>query len=167
MQGFPKAKVAGSIPAEDAMGTDIEWLVGLHEELYRDEGQNRIQVVSSRRLTNQEFARVLAAIEKHKLVAEMVCTSMFGAYGMRLYEHELYPGTGARELVLINEEQLPVPTRYEHMEGTAKPIPERRSGCGRDDAWEVFSKYTHAEQNRVWLKQYKLQESKYRSYYDY
>lgn len=38
---------------------------------------------------------------------------------------------------------------------------------GRDDAWELFSKYTHSEKNREWLKQYGLRPSRERSSYDY
>jgi len=142
---------------------DIAWLRILHEELWVKKPSPR----AAPTLTKEEFERVLNCIEKYKLVAEMVSTHMFGGYGMQLYEHELYPGTGPQLLVLISEDNLPVPTRYDRILGTAQEPPKRKPGSGRDDAWEIFSRYTHSEQNRKWLKEYKLHRSEERVHYDY
>lgn len=161
---------------------DIEWLRKLQNDLWpskpkperslfnrRSDGDDiTIKLEAKRTLTKEEFERVLGSIEKHKLIAEMFSTSMFGGYGMKLYDHELYPGTGAQFLVSLIEDHLPVATRYDHISGNLPEEPKRRGqGCGREDAWKVFSKFTHAEQNVEWLTKYRLQPSQYQSYYDY
>lgn len=142
---------------------DLEWLRQLDRELWpesRGSGANRT-------LSKEELERVFACIEKYKLVAEMYSIRMFGGYGMQLYEQEPYPGTGAQFITAITEDHLPVPTRYDHIAGNVKEKPLRRPGCGRDDAWEIFSKYTHSDVNRAWLKKYRLETPRERSYYDY
>jgi len=97
---------------------DLEWLRKLDRELWpKSKGQNPVK----QDLTREEFERVLACIAKYKLVAEMYSTNMFGGYGMRLYEHEPYP---------------------DHIAGNVKEMSPRLPGCGRDDAWEIFSKFT-------------------------
>ena len=158
---------------------DIAWLKKLQEDLWPPEppppprargnpyAGMKIELDAKRTLTKKEFERVLGCIKKHKLVANMFSTSMFGGYGMKLYEHEPYPGTGAQFLVTIIEGHLPVPTRYDRIAGNVKEKPKKHPGCGREDAWKVFSKYTHTKQNRAWLKQYGLPEPHDQSYYDY
>lgn len=160
------------------MDDDIAWLKKLQEDLWPPKPARKkrfdpyagpeIKLEAKRTLMREELERVLACIEKHKLIAEMFSSNMFGGYGMSLYDHELYPGTGAQFLVAIIEDHMPVATRYDHISGNLPPEPTRRGqGCGREDAWKVFSKYTHSPENVEWLAKYKLQPSRYQSYYDY
>lgn len=148
---------------------DFKWLRALQEDLWppRPPSKLTIKLEAKRPLTKAELARVEACIEEHDLVAEMICTSMFGGYGMRLYSHELFPGTGADFLLTLVEDHLPVPTRYDHIMGTVKESPKKVPGEGRTDAWKVFSKYTHDEGNRRMLRKYGLQDSRDRWAYDY
>ena len=162
------------------MDDDIAWLKKLQDDLWPPEpppprptrsnpyAGMKIKLEARRTLSKEELDRALACIPKHKLIAEMFSTNMFGGYGMRLYEHEPYPDTGAQFLIALIEDHLPVATRYDHISGNLPKKPERRGqGCGREDAWELFSKFTHSEQNREWVKKYGLDEPKYQSYYDY
>jgi hypothetical protein len=162
---------------------DIAWLKQLQEDLWPPEplqswpldfGERKVKIKikleATRTLTQEEFQRIFACIEKYKLIAEMFSSNMFGGYGMRLYEHEPYPCTGAQFLITLVEDHLPVPTRYDRIADNVekKPEPLRRGqGCGREDAWAVFSPITHSAHNREWLKRYGLPEPHYQSYYDY
>jgi len=118
-------------------------------------------------LTQEELDRILDLVREHKLLTSMFSSNMFGGYGMHVYEHEPYPGTGPSKLIAITEDHLPPPTRLERAVGDGEKRPKKHPGCGRDDAWEMFSPFTHSEQNREWLKSYKMEPPRDRTYYDY
>lgn len=152
---------------------DLAWLKSLQSELWpppppgpyrppydrRSRSVDPFKLEACRTLLPEELDRIFAAIPQHKLIAEMFMSGMFGGYGMRLYEHEPYPHTGAQFLVSIIEDHLPGPFGGEK--------PKKPPGAGRPDAWEVFSRFTHTAQNQEWLKRYKLQPSRESTYYDY
>jgi hypothetical protein len=96
----------------------------------------------------------------------MFCTSMFGGYGMDVYEHEPAPTVGPVPLLRLVEGHMPVPTPEEV---AANPGRYQRpgGGVGRQDAWEFFSKFTHSERNAGWLASYKMRPPQPRSSYDY
>ena len=144
----------------------IEWLRDLHKDLW-PERRPRIELDAKRTLTQQEWAQVVLAIEEHRLIVEMFSSSMFGGYGVHLYIHPTYPGLPPEGVLTLVEDHLPLPTCYDHILGTAQTIPKRHPGCGRDDAWEVFTKFAHRDKNVAWLKQYGLRSNQSRSYYDY
>ena len=105
-----------------------------------------------------------------KTLAAMIPPLIASYLGLTVYLVGLYFIGGwspPLPLLAITEDHLPGPTRYEVLMGTAKPRPERKPGCGRDDAWELFSRFTHSKQNRTWLKMYKLRPPQERSHYDY
>ena len=150
----------------------IAWLKELQGSLWpedkRDQWQGVVWVDAYRELTKTEWAKVQEAIAEHKLVCEMFSASMFGAYGMSLYEHPAYPGLPAEHILRLVEGHLPGPTRQDALMGRHESRPARKTpGSGLDDAWEAFSAYTHSEVNRGWLARYGLREPKSRGSYDY
>lgn len=157
---------------------DRTWLKQLDAELWpapkTDADRDRLTIVlqAERLLGHGEVERIFAIVETAPLVTEMFSKGMFGGYGIALMEHELYPHTGPTRLLSIIEDHLPPPkgpTVYDHLLGTAKPTlkPKKHPGCGTDQAWELFSKYTHSPQNSEWLKQYKMRAPEERYHYDY
>lgn len=84
----------------------------------------------------------------------MHTSNMFGGYGLLVYGPPIFPDAPLEVIFSVIEDNLPT-------------VCERIPGCGRDDAWEMFSRFTHSEQNRAWLKQFRLPEPKDRVYYDY
>ncbi len=151
--------------------TDEErtWLKELHTELWPEghRKKDRIELEAHRPLTVPEFQRVRELVETRGLVTAMFSSSMFGGYGMDLYEHEPFPGTGPIHLLRIVEGNHPDPHPLQVSEEGYKKHIRRSGGVGRDDAWESFSKFTHSERNREWLQFYKMDPPKDRSYYDY
>jgi hypothetical protein len=147
------------------------WLKAVHAELWPDqhikknEVSHRIKLTAHRPLTHVEFSRVLELIDARSLLTQMFSTSMFGGYGMHVYEHEPFPNTAPMLLLMLIEDHLPDPHRLAVAEGDTRHI--KRPGAGRDDAWESFSKFTHSERNIEWLKGYKMELPRDRSYYDY
>lgn len=149
---------------------DLDWVRALHDDLWPpDENPRKFRVAleASRTLSKDEWSRLLKVIEEERLVVQLIGTSMFGGYGIRLFEHPSFPGLPPEFVATIIEDHLPLPTRYEHALGEVKPIPKKRSGQGRDDAWEVFSKMSLKPRNIEWLKEYGLELPQDRSHYDY
>lgn len=120
---------------------------------------NTIKIKAKRPLTADEVKIILKTIKQEKLLTEMFSANMFGGYGMDVYEHESYPGTGPVFLLRITEYDLP----KEMNSQLGKPS----GGCGSTDAWELFSQYTHSKQNREWLKMYNYPAPQERYHYDY
>lgn len=155
--------------------TDDErkWLVDLNEALWPKSHtstnpgiKHRISMDALRPLTADELARVEVLISERGLLTSMFSTSMFGGYGMDVYEHELAPDLGPTPLLRLVEGHMPVPTPEEE---AADPVRYRRpgGGVGRQDAWECFSKFTHSERNAELLASYKMRAPRERSSYDY
>lgn len=157
---------------------DLAWLRALHASLWPP-GHKNVDVVAyraSRTLTYEEWARVEPLVVELPLVANMFSANMFGGYGMELLAHEAYPGTGPSSVLTLIETHFPNPLWSERptlYERVANPDLEtrgavmRRSGCGRDDIWALFSKHTHAARNREWLSGYRMDAPRDRSSYDY
>jgi len=155
---------------EQLPDSERDWLKALQESLWPKNRKNDspVKLEAHRLLTYEERDRLFKDIETFGLVVEMFSSNMFGGYGIAIYAHELYPHTGPDHLVTITEDNLPPPSRLERASGDAPPEPPKKvPGCGRDDAWELFSKYTHTDQMKVWVKQYKLEAPRSQSYYDY
>lgn len=151
---------------------DIRWLKELHEKLWAPAEKpltfaSPVAVQAQRRVTQGDLERAFECIEKHELVTEMFSSNMFGGYGMSVYAPPIFLEVPLERIFWIVEENLPTPTRYDYINGTVKDRPKKTPGSGRDDAWEMFSKYTHSEKNQAWLKRFKLAPSRERSYYDY
>jgi hypothetical protein len=148
---------------------DRVWLQNLNESLWPANHKAKdspVSVKAYRLLTHEELDQLTAILDKEVTVNEMVCTNMFGGYGMIVHAHELYPGTGAEELLYLTEGNLPPPSRFER-DVEAFREKDRVSGSGSTRAWNYFSKYTHSKKNRAWLKGYKLPAPQSRGHYDY
>jgi len=168
----------------DLSDADRQWLIALNLELWPEKDKRtkgeilRDNIFPEARtapepkvpremLTHEELERVLNLVQECKLLTSMFSSNMFGGYGMKVYEHEPFPGTGPVLLLAIAEDHLPPPTRLERAAGGARKPKKKVPGCGRDDAWELFSPITHSDQNREWLKGYKMDPPRERGYYDY
>lgn len=140
---------------------DRAFLKGLDSALWSRQKQNGIVLESDKKLTKAEWDRVGKIIVKSQLVCEMFTKGMFGGYGMDVYEQPAptYPGVPLEPVFLLRliEDNLPAPKN-------AKP---KTPGCGLDYAWNAFSKFTHSEQNKAWLKEYNLAPSEGQSSYWY
>src|ERR1051325_1267198 len=150
-----------------------QWLKDLNEDLWPPQEQaagqkNKflIELDAKRILRWTEFQKVLDLIETRRLLTHMFCTSMFGGYGMDVYEHEPFPGAGPVHILRLVEGHHPDPHRWQIAECYDKHV-RKGGGVGRDDAWESFSKFTHSEMNAEWLKYYKMSPPENRSSYDY
>ncbi len=141
---------------------DIEYLKTLSSGLYPDleslAQKSRIQ--AQRELTAEEVERVFSIIEKHKLLTSMFCANKWmGGYGIEIFEHPHYPGTPPVSLLFITEYDLPKELNSQYKQPTG--------GKGSDDAWEMFSKFTHSQENIECLKRYGMRKSESRNHYDY
>ncbi len=123
------------------------WLQALHKRLWPAQGTQPV-------LSPMELTSVLSVVQDRSLLTNMFCSGMFGGYGMHILEHELFPGVGPVHLLSLDEKHLPGPC-------------VKRPGEGRDDAWEVFSRFTHSERNVQWLKGYRMDLPRPRTSYDY
>ena len=141
------------------MEEDLRWLKELNEKLWKKAEKpigfkSPVATQAQRHIDMDDLGRVFRIIEEHKLVTELRSSNMFGGYGMLVYGPPTFPGVPLEVIFSVIEDNLPTP---------CKRVP----GSGRDDAWEMFSKYTHSEQNRAWLKMYKMDPPRERTYYDY
>lgn len=151
--GEPKALTSSVYTLVDE---EREWLRAVHNRLWP------AQVGSLRprrdpppkQLSQTELEGILGVIQERSLITSMFCSGMFGGYGMNVYEHEPFPGAGPLLLLALAENHLP---------GTCV----KRPGEGRDDAWEIFSRFTHSEKNAQWLQSYRMDPPRSRTFYDY
>ncbi len=157
----------------DLTEEERQWLQALNEELWppltvdeRRAGKGRIKLEASRTLQWTEFQQVLKLVDERRLLTSMFSSGMFGGYGMSVWEHELFPGSGPTPILRLVEDNLPDPHRLQVREGYDKHV-RKEPGVGRDDAWESFSKFTHSETNKEWLKSYRMDPPRERSHYDY
>lgn len=135
---------------------DSQWLRDLNLALWDSKALHGV----AREATQPEIDRIFRCVETYQLVAEMFCASMFGGCGLNLYD-------GQVKLLSISEFHLPYRrTLLEHLMDVP-PVPDRVPGGCRDDAWNLFSKYSHSSQNQAWLKALKLNPSQDRYRYNY
>lgn len=135
-RGFPKAKAAGSNPAEDTerAGVDIcvyeplpdaerAWLVALDRELWppkdlRSHAQKWLDQREAKPphpaprdlLTDAEICRVFTDVTRFGLVVELCGHGMFGDTAVRILDHEIYLGTGPQPILFVAEDNLPAST---------------------------------------------------------
>lgn len=152
--------------------SDRDWLKALQKDLWPEEKPLPllISLEAIRILTEEEYERLTRILDEKNLVVGMICTSMFGGYGVKLYEHEVYPHTGAQHLLSLTEDHLPPErTRFERDFSSEKATVSDRPGGGRGSnrAWLYFSRYTHTPEMMSYCKRYGLQIPFPRSYYDY
>lgn len=138
---------------------DRDYLMLLHDRLWPKDYQSEsiVATTPAGQLTEQEWGNVQAAIERNLMVTSMFSSNMFGAYGMYILEHEPFPGTKPQLRLTLVEGNLPP------VENPKPKFP----GSGRDEAWEAFSRFTHSERNKGWLKRYKMEAPRGRGSYDY
>jgi hypothetical protein len=150
---------------------DVErdWLKALQESLWPEDRKNAspVKLEAHRLLTDEERDRLFKDIETYSLVVEMFSSNMFGGYGIHVYAHELYPHTGPDFLLAITEDNLPPRNRFERVTEDKPPARKKVPGSGQEEAWDLFSKYTHSERMKEWVKLYKLKPPREQSYYDY
>jgi hypothetical protein len=162
---------------------DRDWLKKLDSSLWPPDHKNGVvSLEASRDLTNEEYETLTRILDEGNVVVEMICTNMFGGYGIRVYEHESYPGVGLQYLCCVTEDHLPSEhTRFERDlleegKGGVLPKPSRYkkleesghvAGEGSTRAWNYFSRYTHTDKQREFCKKYKLGAPQPRSHYDY
>ncbi|KKN65749.1 hypothetical protein LCGC14_0478880 [marine sediment metagenome] len=147
-----KYNLKGDLPK-----TDRKWLKDLEEKLWKELGPDKFDrswiVESDTHLTISQLNRIFKLIRQHKLVTSIGCGT-FGlmGYTMSIYEHEVCPGTGAECLLSITDKHMPKKS-------------ERQEGL--NFTWKKFSQFTHSEENKEWLRKYRFEAPKQRSYYDY
>lgn len=149
---------------------DREWLKALNEKLWPPDHKNGVvSLEASRQLSNNEYERVTRLLDEENLVLEFISTNMFGGYGLRIYDHEPFPGTGAQYLGTLIEGHLPAKrTRFERdVLKPGKKAPDHTPGSGSQRAWDYFSKYTHTDKMKALCKQYKLEAPRGQGHYDY
>jgi hypothetical protein len=151
--------------------TDRDWLKALEEALWPPKHKNGVvSLEASRKLSEEEYETLTRILEEDRVVVEMVSTNMFGGYGICLYEHEMYPHTGAQYLCCIIEGHLPATkTRYEREVPSkgSKGEPDRIPGSGSTRAWDYFAKYTHTPAMKAFCIKYRLKQPEARYNYDY
>lgn len=109
----------------------VKWLAQLHDELWVTKcSAGQAWSCEHRRMTDDEWARVQSIITTERLICEPINAQMGFGFGMRLYEHEQYPGTGPTFLLTLTGGHLPEPsdTRF-------------------DAGWAAYSPYTHNDDN--------------------
>ena len=148
----------------------LKWLRDLDFELWTTENSFTMNMTHKthkvvRTLTKAELHRILACIEEECLLTEMCSDTMFGGYCMTVYDHPPCFGVPPIKTFDLSERLLPLFDRYDRIGGELPP--EKNPGCGTDRAWELFSRYTHSEQNRKWLEYYGMEPPRERRYYDY
>ena len=84
---------------------------------------------------------------------------------MVIYDHPPCFGVPPIKTFDLSERVLPPFDRYDRI--VSEKPPEGKPGCGQDRAWELFSRYTHSEQNRKWLEYYGMDPPRERGHYDY
>lgn len=156
--------VSRALPDEER-----EWLKKLEVDLWpKDHKNGVVSLEASRQLTLQEFKRLTRILKSGSVVVEMICTNMFGGYGICIYEHEPYPHTGAQYLACVIEDHMPPRNGIVDPDRHGKlSEPGHVAGSGSTRAWNYFSKYTHTEEMKAWCKKYKLRKPEERYHYDY
>lgn len=151
---------------------DRDWLKALDDKIWPETpgGGDFITLKAARPLKEDELTRLTRLLNEGNLVVEMFSTSMFGGYGVRLYEHEPYPHAGPVHLVSVIEGHIPPPSRYDRevpSKKSSKVDKDKIPGSGSTRAWKYFSKYTHTPKMTAYCAQYRLKKPQERNHYDY
>jgi len=141
------------------------------EDMFPGHSKLPVPPLPREKLTHAELELVCTLIRRAKLVTVLFPHSPICGIGMHIYEQEVYPGTGPDLLVSIKDEHLPTlndRTWYEHILDQPK-TPKRKKGAGEveHEAWDLFTTFTHSEQNREWLVGYGITMNFDKTYYDY
>jgi len=149
---------------------DLAWLQEFETRIWPQEGQSGGLFWDVPTITADELIRICEIIRRAELVVVLWTYGPLGGIGMSLYAHEAFPGTGPEEVFRIKDKHIPQPSRTWHerlLDAPAVEVEKRSAGCIRQDVWELFSRYSHTERNREWLKRYGLKMRFERTYYDY
>lgn len=140
---------------------DYEWLRSLDPEIW-DASSHPYAQPSLRRLTDDELERVFGLVVKHGLP----CTvhNLNTSVGMAVYEKPVeafYPGIEPADLrppglLFIPAKALPL--------SCAKKMDDR---VLFDDAWDVFVRLTHTDENAKHLASCGLPKQESKGYYEY
>jgi hypothetical protein len=141
----------------------FDWLKSLESRLWRACAPDRFgricYVPSDLPMDIPEFEALMELIEEEQMVTTMTSgTFGLGGYGVHASFHPEVPGLPPVHGILFNSDQLPI----EFGESGS-----RKGGAYYDWVWELFSKFTHSEQNRRWLEMYKMDPPYGREHYDY
>ena len=166
---------------------DRVWLKELHAELWPPKEDadatmlRRLDVAMGRTprpkpseprelLTLDELKRIFKVVEDAPLLTVLRSHGVICGVGIQFFEHEPYPGTGPEKLLFVVDDHIPRlddRTVYQHMKKVPPKVRKHAAGDIREDVWELFSKYTHTQQNREWLTQYKIKMRFDKQSYDY
>ena len=142
---------------------DRKWLMGLQRELWEFhpaiQGRSYGHATEIRGLDKAEWKKLesLMASEDDLII------SLGTHYGFTLlvniFECEIYPGTGAKHLLLLGQSQVPV----KGIDGATLG----GAGAAWKIGWELFTKYSHSERNAEKLKFHNMEAPQERSHYTY
>jgi hypothetical protein len=144
--------------------SELNWFGNLHVK-YKPPAGTGVPVIKY--LETEEFERVIRLIEEYDLLTSMVSVGWFGGYAMEIYEEHPDQVRNPKFLFRVHEENIPPPTRLARIGCDVPEWPERVPGRGLEHAWEVFSKYTHSDENAAKLAFYSMDPPRERSHYDY
>lgn len=137
---------------------NIDFLQVVQKDIWVSEQKfGKLRLKEARELGKIELFYIEKIINEEKLVTQMCTSGMICGYGMVISNHPIFPGAPLEMLLYLTEKHLPLNTWRK----------STNQGQGRDDSWELFSKFTHSEQNKTWLKMYNLPFSQSRESYDY
>jgi hypothetical protein len=106
---------------------DRTWLQVLNDKVHpKVEGWKRPVV---QYMETSDFNRVVRLVEEHSLLTSMVCTGMFGGYGMEIFEEPSDPLLQPTLLFFLHEEHIPPPTRFERIGGVPQIGLQRSLGA--------------------------------------
>lgn len=113
------------------------------------------------KLETSEYEELLSILENGKtvLIFEPFSMGMMD-FSLRIWSHPPAPGTDPVLLFTLGGESLP----------DCKRIVVQKSkcaGCILDDAWDAYSPFSHTEENKKWLKEYKMEQAHHFDHYDY
>lgn len=142
---------------------DRDWLTSLQDEIWEyahPTARNGIGWWSEvRALTSEEWSRLKTLFEENDFLFEL--GTMFGfSLQLNVLECETYPGTGPSFLLMLSQKQLP------KEEGTQEAA-KGGASVSWENAWNIFTKYTHSDRNAEKLKFHKREAPKEASYYMY
>jgi hypothetical protein len=166
----PPEKRDSVAPVPPLSEENRKWMQDLEKELWPKSHKNGVVSLKAYRfLTEGELEHLTSILESGSVVVEMICTNMFGGYGIRIYEHEPYPHVGPQFILCVIEDHLPLSDGRKARPGGHHKLDDEDHvpGSGSTRAWEYFSKYTHTKSMKAMCEHYKLNKPEERSYYDY
>ena len=148
---------------------DETWLLDLYERIWPKERPNK-HFVDVSPISQGELIQLSEIIERSDYVVQLWTYGPMFGIGLDLLRHEQYFGTGPECLFRMMDDHVPKYSRtwYERVLGEAAPeVKSRGKGCIRQDVWDLFSRFSHTEQNREWLQKYGLKMHFEPHSYDY